>query len=279
MSYLDLYLGSPHSEEPFASLMALLLLGLMRILPIIALVPFLGAKNLNRPAKIGLGITIVVILFPKLLFVTHSPLTFNLTLVCYAFKELCVGFSLGMLTAAPFFVAESAGILIDHQRGASSLMVNDPIFLNQNAPTGVLFNYVGIVIFFWLNGPFIFLNALITSYEVIPPDVFISPLVFAEPSPFFQQAVSLLNKEMSIAIQLAIPSLLLMLMTDCTLGIINRLAPQVMITFLGMPLKSLLGIAIVWLGWFILIKQFAIEYMSWMNILKEAVHWFGIGSG
>ena len=80
---------------------------------------------------------------------------------------------------------------------------------------------------------------------------------------------------MILSTQLAAPALIMILMTDFFLGIANRLAPQVQITFLGMPLKSLLALTIVFFGWtlfneemvnqgykslnsmFLLIKQFA----------------------
>ena len=275
--YANLYLNSNLAKgDSISPLITLFLLGVIRILPIVGMVPFLGSKNLNRPAKICFASVLVFILFPKMLMTSTTEIFFDIRFVGYALKEFFVGFSIALMTAMPFYIAESAGILIDHQRGASSLMVNDPIFLNQNSPTGVLFNYVGIVLFFWLNGPFLFFDALISSFDTIPIDKFLSPAFFVEPSPFLKKAIELLNDEMTIAVRLATPALILMLMTDCTLGIINRLAPQVMITFLGMPLKSLLGISVVWLGWYVLIEQIAKQYISWMGVLKQVSIWFGI---
>ena len=277
-SYVDLYLNSTFSRsDTITPLLTIFLLSVIRLLPIVGIVPFLAAKNLNRPAKICFAGLLVLVLFPKILLTTHKQLFFDVTFVGYALKEFFVGFSIALMATMPFYIAESAGILIDHQRGASSLMVNDPIFLNQNAPTGVLFNYIGIVIFFWLDGPFLFFNALLSSFDYIPVDTFISPIFFSDMGPFFKKTLGLLNEDMSIAVRLAMPALIIMLMTDCTLGIINRLAPQIMITFLGMPLKSLLGITAVWMGWFVLIKQFSLQYLHWMGTLKEVVSWFGVG--
>ena len=189
IDYLSLYLHSPHFNESPASLIALLFLGLMRILPIVAIVPFLGARNFSRPAKVGLSIVLVAIMFPHLISITTSTLNYNAILLGYALKELFIGFAIGLLAAVPFFFAESAGILIDHQRGAASLMVNDPLLLNQDSPTGVLFNYIGVVIFFWIQGPFYFFDALITSYSTIPPTLF---KVY-----FFCQGVTILDKYIS----------------------------------------------------------------------------------
>jgi len=270
LSQSSLFLDSP------TSLFAIFFLGLMRILPLIALVPFLGGKNLNRPAKMGMGISFVLFLFPLLVMGTHEPLNWDIKLLFLAFKEFFVGLSLGLFVALPFHLTETSGIIIDHQRGASSLMVTDPILQNQNAPTGVLFNLVAINIFFIIGGPFMFFDALIKAYEYMPVDQFIDRKFFVFGAPFFQQSIDLLNKEMQIAIQIASPALLTMLMTDLFLGIANRLAPQVMITFLGMPLKSWMGIFIILLGWTFLLKEFREEQIAWMYYLLEVVTWYQI---
>jgi type III secretion protein T len=54
-------------------------------------------------------------------------------------------------------------------------------------------------------------------------------------------------------------------MAEVFLGIANRLAPQVQISFLGMSLKSLVGLFVLWSGWFIIWKQTATESKSWLN--------------
>lgn len=50
--------------------------------------------------------------------------------------------------------------------------------------------------------------------------------------------------------KLAAPAIIAILMAEMFLGIANRLAPQVQIAFLGMPLKSFLGLLLLFVGWF-----------------------------
>jgi len=63
------------------------------------------------------------------------------------------------------------------------------------------------------------------------------------------------SKVFAVGIQLAAPSILAILMTEMFLGIANRLAPQVQIVFLGMSLKSLVGLAVLCAAWFFIIQQ------------------------
>lgn len=84
----------------------------------------------------------------------------------------------------------------------------------------------------------------------------------------------ILGKVMIVSTQLAAPALIIALMTDFFLGIANRLAPQVQITFLGMPLKSLLALAIIFFGWRLFINQMVTETYTWLAFLKEFIHLF-----
>ena len=71
--------------------------------------------------------------------------------------------------------------------------------------------------------------------------------------------------------QLAAPALIMILMTDFFLGIANRLAPQVQITFLGMPLKSLLALVIVFFGWTLFMHEIVAQGYKALNYIVYLV--------
>lgn len=279
-SYLTLFLNSAISKgDPLAPL-SLLFLFFARFLPIIALSPFFGAKLLPQPVKVAFALTMFVVFLPKLLIVTTTPLTFDSMMLLYLIKEMFVGLVLGFIIGMPFMIVQNAGIIIDHQRGGASLMVNDPTIQNQSSPLGTLFNFVMICIFFTLDGPFLFIDALVTAYDVVPPDQFFNQSFFAKDSSFWDvQMMDILNKMMVITIRLASPALLTILMTDVFLGIANRLAPQVQITFLGMPLKSLLALAVVFLGWHLFTDELGHEIYYWLSYVTNTLKVFKVSMG
>ena len=269
--YAQLFINSALAKGNALAPLTLLLLFLARFLPIIALSPFFGARVLPHPVKITFAISMFVIFLPKLLLVTTEPIGFNPMSVLLMFKELFIGFLLGFIISMPFSIVQSAGIIIDHQRGGASLMVNDPTIQNQSSPLGTLFNYVLIYVFFTIDGPFLFIDAIITSYDVVPPDKFINSAFFAKNSSFWEMQMKLLNQVMVISMQLCAPAILAILMTDVFLGIANRLAPQVQITFLGMPLKSLLGLTVVCIGWKLYNKEVIHQCYYWLSQVNEAL--------
>lgn len=270
-SYLALVLSKSYLADNMIAVFSLLFLFFARFFPIMALSPFFGSKVLPHPTKVTMGLAMFVIFLPQLITVVTEPIKFNPYLVLLLGKELFVGTLLGFVISLPFTIAQNAGIIIDHQRGGASLMVNDPTIQNQSSPLGTLFNMVLIVIFFLVNGPFLFLNAIITSYEIIPPDQFINGNLFANGSSLWDFMVQVFNQVMVISMQLASPALLAILMTDVFLGIANRLAPQVQITFLGMPLKSLLALVVVCFGWRLFSEELARQCHKWLDTVTEVL--------
>jgi type III secretion protein T len=271
-NYIQMFLNSPLAAEP-ASFFTLLMLFFGRMLPIIALSPFFGSRVLPHPVKAMFAITLFFLFLPQLLVVITTPINFGYRSIALLFKEFFIGYILGFLISIPFTIVQSAGMIIDHQRGGASLMVNDPTIQNQSSPLGTLFNMVLIYIFYVIDGPFLFIDAITTSFELVPPDQMINPFFFDAISPFKDVQIGLLNKAMKIAIQLATPALLAILMTDVFLGITNRLAPQVQITFLGLPLKSLLGLTIVCLGWKSFTSQMVYESYAWLKMITNVIQY------
>ncbi len=260
---------------PDQSLFTLFLLGLCRLLPIIAFSPFLGSKIAPPPVKVGLGISLFLIMMPHVLLHTSAPIPFDLTLLFLGVKEALIGFIMGFIITVPFYIAESAGIIIDFQRGSSSLTANDPTISVQASPLGLLYNYTSIVIFFAIGGPFIFFQAIMKSYVVIPPDRFPSVEFFMNPGPFWNTIIGLMAYILGLSVQLGAPALLTILMTDTFLGIANRLAPQVQITFLGQALKALAGTAVLIPMWWLLIHLLNKYLLKWFTTLDHVIDWMG----
>lgn len=267
--YLSLVLSFPNVSP--VSVFIFFLLGLMRIAPIVALAPFLGAK-LPQGVKMGLVITLTAVMLPHIVLTSSTPAALDVKLLGYIFKELFIGILLGFMVSIPFYFSQAAGVLIDFMRGSSSLGVTDPTTQAQITPIGLLYNYVLIVLFFQIDGPFYFFDGVVQSYTAIPVDKFFQSAFFTLDTPFWQAMLKLLTQFTVISIQLAAPSIVAILMAEMFLGIANRLAPQVQIAFLGMSLKSLLGIALLWAGWFFIMQQMAKQSLQWLRAFSEILY-------
>ncbi len=267
--YLNIFIAE---HEYFYSF---LFLTLARVLPIITMAPFFGAKLMPGPARVGFAICLFAILLPLIVSKTN-PIPWSPIVIVYGLKEMAIGFLLGFLVTVPFYIVQMAGIVIDNQRGSSSLLGQDATTASQVSSIGILYNYLMIVIFFSINGPFIFLDALVKSYRVLPQDVFLSNDFFLNGSSQFWIAImGLAGQTFTISSQLAAPALLTILMTDAFLGVINRLAPQVQISFLGQGLKAFLGDFAIWLAWFFLLEKMGTMGLKWLVTLSDIVTQLG----
>jgi type III secretory pathway component EscT len=220
------------------------------------------------------SISLIAIFLPHNLLSVHGEISFDFSFMLFFLKELLLGFILGFLAMVPFLTAQMAGSLIDFQRGASSLQVSDPTTQTQTGPVGLLCNFFLIAVFFLLNGPFLFLNAVADSYTIIPVDKLIDPSFFLLKGTFFEQITSLAGRMMRIAAQLAAPALIGILLTDLFLGIANRLAPQVQIVFLGIALKSWVGLALLTAAWGFMIQVMSKDAIDWMTVIKNLIYTF-----
>ncbi len=218
----------------------------------------------------GLAISLAVIFIPQIIQTSaQTEFSFNIDFLGYALKELLMGFILGFLSAIPFYIAQGSGSLIDFMRGSSSLQVTDPFMQTQTSSIGVLFNYILIVVFFQIGGAFVFLDAVSESFRVLPIDKMIPTGFFNLNLPFWKTIMGLLTRIFAISIQLAAPSIVSILMAEMFLGIANRLAPQVQIVFLGMSLKSLLGLGLLWAAWFFILQQMAKQSLLWVKNIDD----------
>src|SRR3989344_3951355 len=174
--YLSLLLSLPNLEP--ITVLSIFFLTIARILPIMTLAPFLGAKNVPMTIRMMFSIALVAIFLPQNLLLAHQQIPYGMIFIGYLLKELLIGAVLGFFATVPFFIAQMAGSLIDHQRGSSALQVNDPTTQSQTGPIGILYNYLLIGLFFALDGPFLFFDGLASSYQMIPVDGFLNQAIF-----------------------------------------------------------------------------------------------------
>lgn len=254
----------------YYDLLTLFFLCVMRIAPIVALAPFLGFK-LPGSVKMGLTCMLALIALPKAILTTQSHVVFSPLFLAYSLKEVLIGSIFAILATIPFYVAQAAGVVIDFSRGSSSLTVNDPIMQTQISPIGVLYNYLMIVIFFGVNGPFLFIDAVIQSYQLLPPDKFLPAAFFGSDVNFWKGVFKIMNQIATVTLQIAAPSVVAVLMADLFLGIANRLAPNVQIIFLGTGFKSLLGLLMMFLGWTYILQQLGTQGIHWVRDFEKFV--------
>lgn len=157
-------------------------------------------------------------------------------LISYSFMETITGLVLGYITSMCFNSLKIAGSLIDQQLGLSMVSIYDP---NSNSNSTLIENitfWMGIMIFFSMNGHHELIQGIHQSFRLI--EVGESIL-----NNNFTYVVSIFIQCFIIGFRIAIPIILSLIITDLIMGLISRSVPQLNVMMLGMPLKILVGVA------------------------------------
>lgn len=153
-------------------------------------------------------------------------------------KEYAIGFMLGYLVGWIFWVVQSAGALIDNQRGAAIAASIDPLQGFETSPLGNLFSQAFLTFVFTTGAILPVLMILYQSFAAWPATRGL-PVI----SPAFPALMlAMMDNAMRMTFVMAAPVLAVMFFAEFALAIVSRFAPQVQVFILAMPIKSLLAV-------------------------------------
>ncbi len=213
--------------------------GMPRLFMVAQVAPFLAGSVVTGQLRMVLVFACYLPVHPVILGQLPKGSMFDLALLGHygalVLKESLIGLVLGLLAGIAFWTVQSAGFLIDNQRGASMAEESDPMSGEQTSPTGA-FLLQSMMYLFYASGAFMaFLGLLYASYEIWPVPS-LAPLAWSIEVPLlFAGRVAWL---MSHMVLLAGPIVVACLLADISLGLVNRFASQLNVYVLAMPVKS-----------------------------------------
>ena len=219
------------------NVLLILLLSMPRLFMMISFSPMFG-PNVSALIRIPLA---VAFLLPVAPCVINQALRFGTVdfeiflLFGLIIKECILGYLLGFCSGFFFYAAASAGIIVDNQRGATQAMGSDLLIEDQNSPFGAVLMLSLVTLFYSTGVVASFIILVLESYVNWPVDA-IAPGLFGKDLTVF--LASGVNMIMCVAVVLCAPFMMVALMTDISLGLINRFAPQLNVFILSMPIKS-----------------------------------------
>ena len=216
------------------------LLILMRISAIFLISPIFGRNNIPNIAKILLSVFITYILLP-ITPMNYGDVTGNLIVFAGAcLTEFLIGAIMGFVITIFFAAVTFAGQIIDTQIGFSMSNVFDPQSGQVTVTSGLL-NTVILLAFFAIDGHLTIIKLFSDSYYYVPirygvlnPDIAIYVL-------------ELFSTMLILGAKFAIPVIAAAVVSEIGFGILVRAVPQMNIFVVGMPLKIVIGMAILFL--------------------------------
>jgi flagellar biosynthetic protein FliR len=199
--------------------------------------PFFGSNAISRRVKAGLTLVLTALVYP--LCASRITVSDPLQFVKVAFGEAIIGLALALCIQFVFEGVRLAGQLLGFQIGFSLVNAIDPQTNVDTPVLSTLHETVIFLVFFRLSVDHWMLRALVKSFEYAPPgSVTVSPVAL-------QHLVVMAGRLFGIGAEIAAPVLAATLLIDLALGLIARVAPQVPVLFLGMSVKSLVGMGVL----------------------------------
>ncbi|MEE8573786.1 MAG: flagellar biosynthetic protein FliR, partial [Thermodesulfobacteriota bacterium] len=210
----------------------------IRVMAIFVMIPFIGSRTVPMQVKLGLGVVMALLITPTITETVHMPATV-LGVSFLVFKELLIGFVLGIVANFVFTAFEMAGQLAGIQMGFSVANVIDPQSGAQLSIVAQFYNIVGIFLFFALNTHLVFISGIKESFELI------GPYSFGLTEGLFDGVLAMSSDMFVVALKLAAPISVAILLANLAMGVLARTVPQLNIFVIGFPVTITLGLIIL----------------------------------
>ena len=160
----------------------------------------------------------------------------NYMLVYSVISEIMSGVILGFIANMIFEFIRMAGGYMDIQIGLSMMNILDPSSETTSTPFSNLSYFISMVIFFIIDGHHLLIKCLIQSFKVVNIG---QNIVFQDT---FSVVLDAFREYFVIGVKIAIPLVLIIIITDLCMALVSRTVPAINVMILGMPVKMVVGL-------------------------------------
>lgn len=236
-----------------------ILLILVRVTSFVSIAPFFG--QINTPVKIKVSFSVFVSI---LLFYTLPTQTVEYsTVIDFAtiiIKESIAGLLLAFSAYICSLIIQFTGKIIDMEIGMSMAQVFDPQTRTQVSITGSFYSYMILMLMIVSNMHLYLLGALVDSFTLIP----IGGIKLG--NTMYDTVIGFITNYFIIGFRIVLPIFGTIVLLNCVLGIMAKVAPQMNMFAVGLQLKIMTGLFVIFVtvGLIPIIANFIFDQMKSM---------------
>ena len=220
--------------------LAALVFPLVRILAMIATSPVLGNTQVPKRVKIGLSVLLAIIIAPTIPAIPQVALGSPQGLLIII-QQIIIGVAMGFTMRLIFTAIEMAGELAGLQMGLGFASFYDPVNSAYSPIVARWLGMIAILAFLATDGHLYMLSALADSFTTLP-------IGNAMSNEGFYSVVSWGSSIFTFGLQIALPIIAALLITNIALGILTRAAPQLNLFAVGFPITITIGFVVLTLS-------------------------------
>ncbi|GFI01989.1 MAG: flagellar biosynthetic protein FliR [Lachnospiraceae bacterium] len=218
------------------------LLVLVRVSCFVFIAPFFSMSNTPRNVRIGVSLCLAVLLYQV---VPRRDISYD-TLLGYSIivmKEAVTGFMIGFAANLCSTVVTFAGQIADMEMGLSMASMLDPATKQNSTITGVYYNYM-VLLMLMVSGMHKYLfQALAETYLLIPVNG-----IVIEGDSLIAAIIGFMSDYIIIGFRICLPIFAVMIILNAVLGVLAKVSPQLNMFAVGIQMKVLVGISILFLS-------------------------------
>ena len=213
--------------------LATLIYPLTRILAMIASSPIFGNKQVPVPVKVGLSVLLTIIIAPNIGAMPQVAFG-SLEGLLIILQQIIIGVAMGFTMRLIFNAVEMAGELAGLQMGLGFASFYDPINAVHSAIIAQWMGIIAALAFLAMDGHLYILSALAESFQILPIGSMMSPQGFYGVAQWG-------GIIFAYGLQISLPIMAALLITNIALGILTRAAPQLNLFAVGFPITLAIG--------------------------------------
>ena len=217
------------------------LLILIRVTCFVYVAPFFSTKGIPNRVKVGFSICLAALLYGG---VAKDPLSYNTVLgyTIIVLKEAATGLLIGYGAMVCTTITAFAGQIVDMQTGLSMVTIFDPNSNDNVTISGVLYQYV-LMTMLIVSGMYRFIiRALADSFQLIP----VNGAVF-HTDKLLNAMLIFMSDYLVIGFRICLPVFVVTFVLNMVLGILAKVSPQLNMFAIGIELKILVGLGVMYL--------------------------------
>ena len=218
------------------------LLILVRVTCFVYIAPFFSMTNTPRNVRIALSVFIAVLLYqviPRQELEYQTVIGYAILVLKEAVTGLLIGFGANICTNIVSF----AGHIADMEMGLSMASMMDPTTKQSTTISGVYYNYMVMLILFISGMHRYLLKALAETYTLIP----VNGAIF-DADALLGSMLQFMADYIIIGFRICLPVFAVMVILNAVLGVLAKVSPQLNMFAVGIQMKVLVGISVLFLS-------------------------------
>ena len=205
----------------------------------LTILPAFGQQQVNMRSRLAIALALTFVLTPllteRLPAMPGSPWMLGALILGEFLAGAIIG-TIGLILAS---AVQVAGTVTSFVSGLANALIFDPISQQQSAIVAGFLSNIAILLLFVTETHHLMIRAIVDSYGLFEPGT--SPLA----GDVLEVIVRNVSATFKIGVQMATPFVVAAFGYYVVLGVMTRLAPQIPVFFIGMPLQIVMALAMM----------------------------------